>query len=712
MLAQGRNGSEKSFSRLCRVEAPLLHPKIVISIAFVGVVFGSWLGAGCALVDEEAPVSGSAWCDGPKTCEADPSACMTVDPDWRSALAYVRPALHGTKRHRRGHVAVGPASQVACSRGAENVLVLPLTPSSDRFLSVIAVGHDGRLGRLTVYDDKGLALLPDRKEQWGRQPRAELLHFRSVRPGRYRAYYAMAGSNRKTCLEFTVRRSRIRPGAKKAKPGMLDDRMAALRRQRAPATGVWKVRRVWTPAMEDLYSAFIAHTFLVAGGQIRSWHRLIHILRNPRRNLLFDALGLAEESSGEAGVRVMADCADAPYVLRAYFSWKLGLPFAFHRCTRGNSIAGPKCSTVHSNLDPQFDRVEDPVERFNRLVWMVINSEVHSGNPRTLPDDDNTDFYPVALTKEGLRPGTIFVDAGGHVITVSQVRSQRPGSMGMLFGVDAHPDMTVTRKMFGPGTFVFNHHVRTDGFKAFRPVIYEQGRMRFMTNAELRSMGWSPRISDEQAEIHVAHLFYHKVLKVFNPKPIDPYRGLVAKVESFYQATLERVEAIELGQQFMAERGWARIPMPDGRTIFQTVGPWEAYSTPARDLRYLKALDDLLKFPRTVMKDRDLYLVPKGTDRHRLAHELVRRLAMLLKQRTFAYRRSDRTKWKLSLADVVARQQRLEMAYNPNDCPEIRWGARRGSGEAMTCSHRATRHQHAKMGLVRQWFAERYRPDG
>ena len=29
------------------------------------------------------------------------------------------------------------------------------------------------------------------------------------------------------------------------------------------------------------------------------------------------------------------DCADLPYFLRAYFAFKMGLPFGFSKCTRG-----------------------------------------------------------------------------------------------------------------------------------------------------------------------------------------------------------------------------------------------------------------------------------------------------------------------------------------------------------------------------------------
>ena len=44
-----------------------------------------------------------------------------------------------------------------------------------------------------------------------------------------------------------------------------------------------------------------------------------------------------------------------------------------------------------------------------------------------------------------------------------------------------------------------------------------------------------------------------------------------------------------------------------------------------------------------------------------------------------AYRRTGGAEQRITLADVVARQRALEMAFNPNDCIKIRWGAPDGS---------------------------------
>ena len=59
---------------------------------------------------------------------------------------------------------------------------------------------------------------------------------------------------------------------------------------------------------------------------------------------------------------------------------------------------------------------------------------------------------------------------------------------------------------------------------------------------------------------------------------------------------------------------------------------------------------------------------------------------------------------------ILDRVADLEMAYNVNDCVELRWGARDNSAEASTCKRHAPRAQRAKMTEYRSWFRERRRP--
>ena len=78
--------------------------------------------------------------------------------------------------------------------------------------------------------------------------------------------------------------------------------------------------------------------------------------------------------------------------------------------------------------------------------------------------------------------------------------------------------------------------------------------------------------------------------------------------------------------------------------------------------------------------------------------------------RKFSYTRSDGSSWTLALKDVLDRTADLEMAYNPNDCVELRWGAPDKSDEASTCKRHAPEAQRAKMTKYRPWFHERRRP--
>jgi hypothetical protein len=104
--------------------------------------------------------------------------------------------------------------------------------------------------------------------------------------------------------------------------------------------------------------------------------------------------------------------------------------------------------------------------------------------------------------------------------------------------------------------------------------------------------------------------------------------------------------------------------------------------------------------------------MPAGASPEAVRAQLEERLAKELKGRTFEYTRTDGSPWKLSLQDVLDRQVALELAYNPNDCVEVRWAASEGSLEASTCQAHAPPEQTAKMAEYRPWFHDRKRPYG
>ena len=150
--------------------------------------------------------------------------------------------------------------------------------------------------------------------------------------------------------------------------------------------------------------------------------------------------------------------------------------------------------------------------------------------------------------------------------------------------------------------------------------------------------------------------------------------------------------------------------MPDGPSIFETTGAWEDFATPSRDLRLLIAIDVVRGFPDRVARRPDRYAMPSGKSVADVKAELQSVLGAELAARKFSYTRSDGSAWTLTLKDVVDRTADLEMAYNLNDCVELRWGAPDKSDEASTCKRHAPSAQRAKMAEYRAWFHERHWP--
>src|SRR5207237_283474 len=89
---------------------------------------------------------------------------------------------------------------------------------------------------------------------------------------------------------------------------------------------------------ENLFSAFIEKLFDDPIDAAPSWPALHFVLRDPSRNILFNHLGLGED---EMKMILRPDCADLPYFLRAYFAFKMGLPYGFSKCTRGGGRTAP-----------------------------------------------------------------------------------------------------------------------------------------------------------------------------------------------------------------------------------------------------------------------------------------------------------------------------------------------------------------------------------
>lgn len=504
------------------------------------------------------------------------------------------------------------------------------------------------------------------------------------------------------------------------------------------AGSLWPLRNTWNRATENLYSAWVEKLFDSPLDAPPSWTALHEVLRDRSRNMLFNHLGLGED---ETRLVLRPDCADMPYFLRAYFAFKMGLPFGYSKCSRGAGGGAPRCPQWFNiqNLEPPRPApaqnsasnaaavpdaqtpgptaVNEPAPKrlgltasFAQYI-QIIGDAVHSGSGRTAANDDNTDYYPVALTQEALRPGTIYADPFGHVLMLTRRISQTGDGAGVFLAADAQPDGTVAIKRFWRGNFLFaqDSALGSPGFKRFRPIVREKSAaLRRLTNAEITKDPQYGDFSIEQSKLGV-EAFYDRMDDVMSPEPLDPLRAMKEAITALDEQVKARVTSVENGRKFL-NSGRGEATMPDGPSIFETTGAWEDFATPSRDLRLLIAIDVVRGFPDRVARRPDRYAMPKEKSVADVKAELQGVLASELSVRNLSYLRSDGSAWTLALKDVVDRAAVLEMAYNLNDCVELRWGAPERSDEASTCRRRAPETQRAKMTKYRPWFHERRRP--
>ena len=522
-----------------------------------------------------------------------------------------------------------------------------------------------------------------------------------------------------------------------------------------PEGSMWQVRNSWNWATENLYSAWIEKLFDAPPDVDLSWKAWHEVLRDQSRNMLFNYLGMGEDN---VALSLRPDCADFVYFLRAYFAFKMGLPFGYSNCSRGTGGSPPKCYQWFDIQHPEVTRPAPPPEQTasvaapptadtakpNMLQKMfaqqgapppapipapapapapkrlglasfgqylrAVGDVVHTGSVRVAATDDNTDFYMVPLTQDTLRPGTVYADPYGHVLMLVHRVPEANGAPGVFLAVDAEPDGTVTRKRFWRGNFLFVHEpsLGSPGFKRFRPIVRESnGALRRLTNNEIAKNPNYGDFSLEQPQLSLED-FYDRMDDVMSPEPLDPAKAMQDAITSLEEQVNTRVTAVENGRKFQSS-GRGDADMPNGPSIFETNGAWEDFSTPARDLRLLIAIDVVHGFPDHVARRADRYALG-GRSPADVKAQLQGALASELAARKVTYTRSDGSQWTLTLKDVIDRAGNLEMAYNPNDCVELRWGAPDGSDEASTCKRHAPTAQRAKMADYRNWFRDRHWP--
>ncbi|MFY0532043.1 hypothetical protein [Nannocystis pusilla] len=212
---------------------------------------------------------------------------------------------------------------------AYGILVSPQRPAVGQPMRVLAATLAGEEA-LALRVDGGAA--PSDMRFWTGAPAAALATVTPDKPGEL-VIVAGRGGVGKACLKVKVRE---RAGRDAPPPA---------------STAVWPSQRAWDSGEEALYSAWVRALFHAEPGVDLAYTALDQVTRDPARNILHDAYAWGEDAAPQqGGLHMRPDCADTPYFLRAYYSWKRALPFGFRGCSRGGPGKPPRCGEATSNL--------------------------------------------------------------------------------------------------------------------------------------------------------------------------------------------------------------------------------------------------------------------------------------------------------------------------------------------------------------------------
>jgi len=405
-------------------------------------------------------------------------------------------------------------------------------------------------------------------------------------------------------------------------------------------------------------------------------------------------------------VKWFADCADMPYMLRAYYAWKNGLPFSHQ--TAMMSGDGPGSDIRYSLSGNQVVARRDVRTGMNAVSFIRNIPVISTGMYRHHAAADGTtyftDHYSPKINRDTIRPGTVVYDVNGHVTMVYKVTED-----GRVLTLAAHPDQSLSRSYFGRN-FLRTQAALGTGFKNWRPIKlvgYKRaangtlygGKVVAVPNSELPDYSLDQYAGTEvlnftkwyepSFEVKGQKLNYYEWVRASlstGDLRYRPVRELRAMLTSLCQDSAARRHAVDIAIKRGINRYNQPSRLPDN--IYGTTGIWESYSTPSRDARLktsFKETFDLVQKLLDMHAAGDPKLSYDGTD---LAADLLAAFYEESHACEITYRRTNGVQVRLNLEDIMNRL--WDMSFDPYHCIERRWGAQ-DPVELASCRDGATK---------------------
>jgi hypothetical protein len=454
---------------------------------------------------------------------------------------------------------------------------------------------------------------------------------------------------------------------------------------RATASPWVVTKESWTANDEQNYSTFVEQ---LGNSRCNTIERCLKGAANPYR------------ASDDPNANFWTDCAKFPYLLRAYFAWKNELPFSFVNSVR--SAAGGDTNLRYSiegnvvsgrrTLAPRPGQEVDGMRALN-----VVQNQVSTAMFRIHPRRDNVatgkfqDFYSTRIDRRQIRPGTVIYDPAGHVAVVYRIETD-----GRVRYIDAHPDSTITRSVYGD-KFSRARPGSGAGFKNFRSLKLVNGVVTAVSLNETVGYSEEQYFGTETGGAAVPDANWQRARFVIGGSAYSfqdfvrarlaggvlkfrPLEELKNGMESLCGDIRDRVIAVDTA----LTSGLQHAPHPERLplNIYGSSGPWEEYASPSRDAR-LKI--GFVELRRRVTQMIEMYR--RGDSRIEYSgRDLLADLRAVYQQTAQAcnvsYRRSDGSSVRLEYDEIAKRL--FALSFDPYHCAERRWGAR-STGELATC---------------------------
>lgn len=452
------------------------------------------------------------------------------------------------------------------------------------------------------------------------------------------------------------------------------------------AHGGWRITKDhWSQADEDGFGRFVQ---AIGESNCSSSESCLRNAANPYRN------------TDQAFVDIDVDCAKLPYLLRAYYAWKNGLPFSFVSAVSGEG--GDLRFTKTANRAVSRHDFIDAGGGINgpKAIRETLES-VFSGTYRTDASEKRgilSDFYSPKLAPGSIRAGTIIYDVNGHVGIVYRVDGD-----GRAYYMDAHPDFTITRSVYG-AQFGRSPARLGGGFKNWRPFKLVGahrdgaghllgGHMAFAENDQISDyslvqyVGTEPNPSGDVKKarytyngIQLGFYEYARVAISGGKMDYNPIYELRQTMRTICNDLGDRAQYVNLAisDGIASKEHPARLP---GNIYGSDNTEWENYSTPSRDARIKAAAQQFYKDMQqmiTLWINRDPRIVYDGNF---LKADLQRAYDEESNACKITYMSSGKRPITLTYDDMMHRLYKL--SFDPYHCVELRWGAE--GDEAADC---------------------------